>query len=403
MQNAVYMLAASSSNQAETCLKIVNEMKFKSEDTSVTMSDSESDELVFYDIEVFPNLFLVCYKIAGIGKPVVRLINPRPEDIESLIKFKLVGFNNRAYDNHMIYACLMGYDNEQLYNLSKRLINKDKAISRKAKFSEAFNLSYTDIYDFASAGNKKSLKKLEIEMNKQSVDDLKKKKFTDEEITIIKAGDHHQELGLPWDEPVDPKLWDKVAGYCVNDVVATEAAFHYLKGDWIAREILASITGMTVNDTTNSLSQRIIFGNDRNPQSKFNYRDLSKPVGSDQYEEYVEKFGHTYNFRVFRADGLPVYRNYVPGEVLPEGWSILPFFPGYEYKNGKSTYLGEEIGEGGRVYSEPGIYGDIWDGDVTGQHPSSIIAEVLFGPEYTKQFENIVKGRVSIKHQAYTQ
>ena len=158
---------------------------------------------------------------------------------------------------------------------------------------------------------------------------------------------------------------------------------------------------MTVNDTTNSLSQRIIFGYDRNPQSKFNYRDLSKPVGSDQYEEYVEKFGHTYNFRVFRADGLPVYRSYVPGEVLPEGWSILPFFPGYEYKNGKSTYLGEEIGEGGRVYSEPGIYGGIWDGDVTGQHPSSIIAEVLFGPEYTKQFENIVKGRVSIKHQAW--
>ena len=401
MQNAVYMLAASSSNQAETCLKIVSNMKFKSEDASQTTSDSEMDDLVFYDIEVFPNLFLVCYKIAGIGKPVVRMINPRSEDIESLIKFKLVGFNNRAYDNHMIYACLMGYDNEQLYNLSKRLINKDKDISRKAKFSEAFNLSYTDIYDFASAGNKKSLKKLEIEMNKQSVEDLKNKRFTDEEIAIIKAGDHHQELGLPWDEPVDPKLWDKVAGYCVNDVVATEAAFHYLKGDWIAREILASITGMTVNDTTNSLSQRIIFGNDRNPQSKFNYRDLSKPVGSDQYEEYAEKFGHAYNFRVFKSDGLPAYRNYVPGEVLPEGWSILPFFPGYEFKNGKSTYLGEEIGEGGRVYSEPGIYGGIWDGDVTGQHPSSIIAEVLFGPEYTKQFENIVKGRVSIKHQAW--
>ena len=32
MKNAIYMLAASSSNQAETCLKLVSKMKFKSEE-----------------------------------------------------------------------------------------------------------------------------------------------------------------------------------------------------------------------------------------------------------------------------------------------------------------------------------------------------------------------------------
>lgn len=404
MKNAVYMLAASSSNQAETCLKMVSKMHFKSEEASITVSEDDEGDLVFYDVEVFPNLFLVCYKIAGLDKPVVRMINPGPSEIENLSRHKLVGFNNRAYDNHMIYACMMGYDNLALYNLSKRLINKDKGISRKAKFSEAFNLSYTDIFDFASAGNKKSLKKLEIEMGKQTEESLKKKGYSDEAIKLIKAGTHHQELGLPWDEPVNPDLWEKVGDYCINDVVATEAAFHYLKGDWIAREILADITGMTVNDTTNSLSQRIIFGNNRKPQSQFNYRFLGDPVGSDQYEEYREKFGHDYKFRVFNDKGLPEYRDYIPGEKLPDGWSILPFFPGYDfdpYRTVKSMYMGEEIGEGGRVYAEPGIYGGVWDGDVTGQHPSSILAEVLFGPEYTKSFANIVFGRVSIKHQAW--
>lgn len=382
MKNAIFALAASSSNQAGECLKLVNQMQFKSEEASETTNEGDTDDLVFYDIECFPNLFLVCYKFAGEGKPVVKLINPTPSEIENLLRFKLVGFNNRSYDNHMIYACLMGYNNIQLYNLSQKLISKNKEESRRAKFGQAYNLSYTDIYDFASAGNKKGLKKLEIEM-----------------------GIHHQELGLPWDKPVPEELWPKVADYCVNDVVATEAAFYYLKGDWIARQILADITGMTVNDTTNSLSQRIIFGTERNPQSQFNYRNLALPVGSDEYDDYLIKFGSDYKFRVFNDKGLPEYRDYVPGEVLPKGWSILPFFPGYEFdphkKTDKSIYMGEVIGEGGRVYAEPGIHGNVWDGDVTGQHPSTILSEILFGVVYTKAFENIVKARVSIKHQEW--
>ena len=273
---------------------------------------------------------------------------------------------------------MMGYNNEELFKLSQRLINSKKGDKNNGTFSEAFNLSYSDIYDFASAGNKKSLKKWEIEL-----------------------GIHHEELALPWDEPVPEDKWEEVAKYCDNDVLATEAVFHHLKGDWLARQILADISGLSVNDTTNTLSTRIIFGTNRKPQSEFNYRDLSKPVGSNQYEEYRRKFGEDYIFRVFDDNGLPLYRDYIPGEKLPKGYSILPFFPGYTFENGVSTYLDEKIGEGGKVYSEPGMYGNVWDADVTGQHPSSIIAEVLFGPRYTKTFKDIVYGRVSIKHQAW--
>ena len=373
MKNAIVAFAANSTNQSDYCIKLVNKMHFKSDDISSAVND-DSSPLVFYDIEVFPNLFLVNWKAEGEGKPVVRMINPNPSEIEELIKYRLVGFNCRRYDNHILYAALLGYNNEQLYNLSMKIINGNGGF-----FGEAYNISYTDVYDFASAGNKKSLKKLEIEM-----------------------GIHHQELGLPWDQPVPKSLWNKVAEYCDNDVIATEAAFNYLKGDWTARQILADISGMTVNDTTNSLSTIIIFGKDRKPQGEFNYRNLSEPVGSDQYEEYRKKFGEDYIFRVFNNNGLPEYRDYIPGEKLPKGWSILPFFPGYKFEYGKSTYLGEEIGEGGRVYSEPGMYGGVWDGDVTGMHPSTIIAEMLFGPKYTKAFKEIVDGRVSIKHEAWS-
>lgn len=383
MKNAVFALAASSSNQADECLKLVGEMKFKSEEASETVNESDTEDLVFYDCEVFPNLFLVNYKFAGEGKPVVRLINPKPTEIENLLKFRLVDFNGRRYDRHILYARLMGYTNEQLYNLSQKIINSPKGEQNKAFFGEAYNLGYTDVYDFSTV--KQSLKKWEIEL-----------------------GIHHQELGLPWDQPVPEELWQKVAEYCDNDVIATEAVFNARKADFIARQIqvdlvklLHGITNVTVNDTTNTLSKRIIFGNNKSPQSVFNYRDLSKPVSSDRYEEYRRKFGDDYNFRVFDAEGLPLYRSYVPGEKLPDGYSILPFFKGYTFEFGKSIYLEETIGEGGRVYSEPGMYGNVWDGDTTSQHPHSIIFECLFGPEFTKRFEEIVKARVAIKHKDF--
>lgn len=248
MKNAIFALAASSTNKVDECLKLVNNMKFKSEEASSTENASDTDELVFYDCEVFPNLFLVCYKFAGEDKPIVVLVNPKPEEIENLIRFKLVDFNGRRYDRHLLYACLMGYTNEQLYNLSQKIISAPKGSKDSGLFSQAYNLGYTDVYDFAA--KKQSLKKWEYELS---------------------IG--HKELGLPWDEPVPEELWSEVIKYCKWDVIALEAVFNHLQGDFTARKILASLAGGTVNDTTNSLTTKIIFGNERHP--KLVYTDLA--------------------------------------------------------------------------------------------------------------------------------
>lgn len=383
MYGAVLAFAASSTNQADYCVKLVNNMHFKSAEISESKDPDDDSLLVFYDIEVFPNLFLVNWKFRGKDKPVVRMINPGPQEIEDILRFNLVGFNNRDYDNHMLYAAYLGYTNEQLYKLSTRLVHKDKAVQRAAKIGEAFNLSYTDVYDFCV--EKQSLKKWEIAL-----------------------GIHHQELGLPWDKPVPKERWVEVAEYCDNDVIATEAVFDARQADFMARKIqvdlvklMHGITNVSVNDTTNTLSGKIIFGRNTKPQGQFNWRNLALPVGSDQYEDYRKRFGPDYRFRVFNDEGLPEYRDYIPGEVLPDGWSILPFFKGYEFKGGKSTYLGYEIGEGGRVFATPGMYGPTWDGDVASMHPHSIIFECLFGPEFTKVFEEIVQARVAVKHKDF--
>lgn len=243
MKPAVLSFAASSTHQADYCIKLVNKMQFKSEEPSLPVGSRPEDKIVFYDVEIFPNLFLVNWKYEGEKSPVVRMINPKPAEIEELIKYKLVGFNCRRYDNHMLYARLMGYNNLQLFNLSQKIITEGKGF-----FGEAYNISYTDVYDFAA--KKQSLKKWEIEL-----------------------GIHHQELGLPWDQPVPEERWVEVAEYCDNDVIATEAVFNELKGDFMAREILADLAGMTVNDTTNTLTTRIIFGKERHPNLV--YTDLA--------------------------------------------------------------------------------------------------------------------------------
>ena len=369
MRSSILAFAASSTNQSVYCVKLVSKMKFKSDEPSqpTDYSDSEfpinafdvrKDDLVFYDIEVFPNLFIVNWKKQGKDRKIVRMINPKPSDIEGILRFKLVGFNCRRYDNHILYAAFMGYNNEQLFRLSQKIINGEP----NCFFGEAYNISYTDVYDFLSAGNKKSLKKWEIEL-----------------------GIHHKELGIPWDQPVPEELWVEVAEYCDNDVIATEAVFEHCSADWIARQILADLAGMTVNDTTNTLTAKIIFGDNRKPQDQFNYRDLSEPV-KNVPKGVIDFLKETKPYMVERPFNSE---------------SILPYFPGYKFENGKSTYREEEVGEGGYVHAFPGMYGDVALLDVASMHPTSVICEVLFGVEFTRRFYEIVYGRVSIKHEAW--
>lgn len=143
---------------------------------------------------------------------------------------------------------------------------------------------------------------------------------------------------------------------------------------------------MSVNDTTNTLTTKFIFGNNKNPQNEFHYRNLAEPVLDLDEDTYQ-----------FLAEACPEMMSQTHGEA----GSLLPYFPGYRYENGVSIYRGEEVGEGGYVYAEPGTYGNVALLDIASMHPHSTIAEVLFGVRYTKAFCDIVEGRVSIKHKAW--
>lgn len=336
MRNDIVAFAASSTNHADYCLEQVGKIHYCSDDVSGADSPKD-DRIAFFDIEVFPNLLLVNWKYRGEPGPCHRMINPSPAEIEEFLKMKLVGFNCRRYDNHILYARMMGYSLEALFQLSQDIINK----SQNAMFGSAYNLSYTDVYDFCA--KKQSLKKWEIEL-----------------------GIHHQEWALPWDQPVPEELWPKVAEYCDNDVIATEATFEANIADFEARCVLAEIAGGCPNDTNNMLSGKLIFGKDKNPQREFVYTDLATGISVDM-------------------DGNETYKE-------------TNKFVGYVFDHGVSTYRSLKLGEGGLVIADPGMYSNVKTFDVNSMHPHSAIELNLFGKRYTTRFKDLVDARLAIKH-----
>ena len=324
LRQRVLAFCLGSTHQSDICVKTYSNMKFVGQNMDPELLETQdigfpTGSMVFFDVEVYPNLFLVCYKKAGKDASVVKMVNPTPEDIEAFVEMPLVGFNNRRYDNHILYARWMGASNEELFKQSKRIIDNVDG----ARFASAYNLSYTDVYDFAAT--KQSLKKWEIEL-----------------------GLKHMEMDIPWDKPVPDDKLDKVIEYCANDVRATEAVFEHLEADWHARELLSQLSGLTVNASTNAHTQQIIFGDEKKPT--FYHTDLSET------------------------------------------------FPGYSYEYGKSMYRGEDVGDGGYVYSEPGIYNNVALLDVASMHPASLIAMDCFGEQYTKVFRDIRDARIAVKH-----
>lgn len=274
MKPAILAFAMNSTHWKSYCMAKLGEMHFRSdEEIPLAVKPINTNVYTFYDVEVFPNLFMICFKDSD-KKNISTWINPPAKSIQELCTKNLIGFNNRRYDNHILYAWgWLGYNNAALYQLSADIVNGVKG----ALFPNAFNLSYTDIYDFAK--KKQSLKKWEIEL-----------------------GIDHHELGRRWDQPVPESEWPVVQSYCEDDVRATEAVFNHLHEDFVARLALASLSGLTPNDTSNQHSTKIIVGNEKHPQNEYPFPDLAKTFPGYTFDRYAPK------------DTKSVYRGEYPGE-----------------------------------------------------------------------------------------
>lgn len=85
---------------------------------------------------------------------------------------------------------------------------------------------------------------------------------------------------------------------------------------------------------------------------------------------------------------------------------IINSFPGYQFipfgedRKPHNMYRGTDLGFGGYIISNPGIYGNVALLDIQSLHPNSAVAMNYFG-DYTQHFKDILDARIAIKHGDY--
>jgi len=346
LDNAIYSFAASSSHNKDACIKKYFGMKMiwpEPPRASADPDDLPNEQKVF-----IPNIdpdapFVFC-------------------DIEVAKNLLLVAYKEEGPDKKVVFMFNPNpVDLEPLFKMrlvgfNCRSYDGPILYARYIGYSllDCWQLSHDIIADdkrnnfsrdaehvfevdiFDYSTNKQSLKKWECQLEQEGK----------------LPPNSHMEMNVDWNEEIPEELWPTLAEYCAHDVIATEAVWNATQEDFKAREIMCELTDMPLITTTNQLSAKYIFGNVKEPWHEFVYPNLAAK------------------------------------------------FPGYKFECGKSYYNGVLIGEGGRVYAEPGMYYHVKTFDVASMHPSSIIAENGFGP-YTERFKQLMDIRIAIKHKDF--
>lgn len=197
-----------------------------------------------WDIEVYPNLFLICAKNVDNKFRVKYQVSPLSDDRKELAEWlqygviEMVGFNNLYYDYPVLHEAIVKYWNLppqqfclSIFNLSKSLVKGNKLyINDKNHVRKQIDLFKINHYD--NKAKMTSLKLLEFNLRLINIRELPfepEKLLTNEEINTV-------------------------INYCDNDVDATELLYNETISDIELREKLSPKYGI---DFTNYNSTKI--------------------------------------------------------------------------------------------------------------------------------------------------
>jgi energy-coupling factor transporter ATP-binding protein EcfA2 len=362
----VISFAMKSTNNSKTLVAIVLGLPFTSgepdnegpiEGSLCVDGISDRDvQLTFYDVEVFPNLFMFGYlkcpplsklfsmtreEIYALEDQIVFRWNPSPEDVRQFIfadeygnePFLFGGHNVRAYDNHIMMAASMGETPEGLFQRSRVLCdNKASDVEKKAaQHRQAWNLSWFDTLELC--------KSLGFQKGRMERRGLKHRQ--------IKYGIRHIENPHPWDEPLAEEYWDELRIYNANDIISNVIDFvENLRGSWFSKcftsydmnKRLGNPPSISPWLTDRQVYESCLFGREQNPSRFFPKVDLRK-----WFPEYELK-----------PNGEAIYHSKILGDV--------------------------KLGKGGLVIAEQGLHMNVLEADLFSAHPHGIKEMNVFGP-----------------------
>jgi hypothetical protein len=341
-------------------------------------------ETLVFDIECYPNYFLICFKSVDSGKSVFfEKTKTKELDCESvrwiMQNYLIVGFNSYSFDVPIASLAVSGASLEKINDAVRKIIVYQE---------RAYNV----------------LKEYKCKMLKPNHIDLIEICPLSGSLKIYGARLHTKQLAdLPF--PVDSNLTEKqieiVRWYCFNDLQCTEDIFNFLKQDIELRETLGEQYGIDLRSKSDAQIAETVIG-----------KELYKLSGKKpQKEEYPSFYACSYDAPYYLNFKTPILQNVksvitqsqfnlsgIGSVVLPEEIGKLKF------TIGETTY---QIGIGGLHSTESNqawfvdTNHSLIDRDVASYYPFIILNNELYpehlGKPFLDVYRKIVNRRLKAK------
>ena len=342
--------------------------------------------IVTYDIEVFPNFFSYAAIDINTKKKFFYYLHENTNQIKELLihlnEVKgMIGFNNLNYDSKILFSINKNSINEQIYNLSKSIINNEKIKYIKTKIPQ---LDLFKIWHFDNKARRTSLKDVEMALNWWNL----------------------QSLPLPPDYIVQEIDIPKIKDYNFNDVESTLEFYLITKG--ITENPLYK--GIDKIDLRNNIEKefniKCLNTNDVSIGGKITEKYYSN-ISKKQYSEF--KNLKTYRTIINLSECIPNYISFKTKTLI----NLLNEIKNKTIKSNESFKKKLKIGNTKYLLAKGGLHSDdkarlldnskcvLKDADVASLYPSLILNLKIYpqhlGIEWLEGYKEIYKQRLHAK------
>lgn len=335
------------------------------------------------DVETYINYFLISFKCIETGRyREFELYDGKPLDkarVSKIMQSNLtVSFNGLGYDLAMITAALRGYDNEQLKQLSDRLITSGKPAWLVCKEHRIYVPTRWDHIDLINvAPGQASLKIYGGRLHSKKL----------------------QDLPIEPSAVITPEQRDGLRFYCRNDLDTTEDLFYDLTKQLKLRVDMSDQYGVDLRSKSDAQIAEAVLKSELESIGVDVRKNIVAPGTQFRYEFP--------SFIKFESDTLKEVKCTVENAVftvadsgqvkLPKELNKAIEFDGSKYKFGIGGLHSQEK-------NQVVVCGDdecLYEADFASYYPFIILGEKFYpkhlGPDFLKTYGDIVSRRIAAK------